>query len=485
VCTAVALALASAAAPTASAAPKPLSIGGPATNEAIPPGFLGLSLEYFAIEPYAGTNPKAVDPVFLQLIRNLSPGQAPVLRIGGDTTDRTWWPVAGMPTPAGVTATVTRNWIGVTHALATELHAQLTLGINFEADSTKVAAAEAAAEIDGIGQSSIAALELGNEPELYGSFDWGLSGAPGRPRTYDFDAFGRDFTKIARALPHVPLAGPTDGGTHWFPKIGTFLADHPHVTTATIHRYPLESCYVKPPDPTYPTIAHMLAPQATSMLARSVTTAVRQAHAHHTPIRVDEINTISCGWDPAVSRSFASALWALDTLFELARQGVDGVNIHTFPGASYALFRFEQVGGQWHGVVMPEYYGLDLFAQAAPPGSRLLKVSPTGSPQLKAFATQASDGTVRLTVINESTRSRTIHIRPPTTSTAAGTVEVLRAPSLAARVDVTFAGQSFGPSTATGLLTGKRSAPTVAPVNGDYALRVPASSATMLTVPPS
>ena len=44
--------------------------GGPT----IQPGFLGLSLENTAIIPYAGTDPKRPDPVFLQLVRNLTPG---------------------------------------------------------------------------------------------------------------------------------------------------------------------------------------------------------------------------------------------------------------------------------------------------------------------------------------------------------------------------------------------------------------------------
>ena len=66
-----------------------LTVGGPAATGPIPAGFLGLSLEYFAVPAYAGTNPSATNPVFVQLIRNLAGRNPPELRIGGDTTDRT------------------------------------------------------------------------------------------------------------------------------------------------------------------------------------------------------------------------------------------------------------------------------------------------------------------------------------------------------------------------------------------------------------
>ena len=41
---------------------------------AIPRDFLGFSTEYAAIEQYAGTDPQALDPVFLRLILNLTRG---------------------------------------------------------------------------------------------------------------------------------------------------------------------------------------------------------------------------------------------------------------------------------------------------------------------------------------------------------------------------------------------------------------------------
>ena len=123
------------------------------------------------------------------------------------------------------------------------------------------------------------------------------------------------------------------------------------------------------------------------------------------------MNTIGCGSDRAVGESFASALWALDSLFNMARVGVDGVNIATFPGATFELFDFRQAAGQWQAVVEPEYYGLELFAQAAPAGSRLLKVSPAAAGNLRTYATRAPDGTVRVVAINDTTASRVVRVR--------------------------------------------------------------------------
>ena len=66
-----------------------LTVTDRAVGRPVPAGFLGLSLEFNAIEPYAGTNPAVPNPVFEQLVRNLSPNQAPNLRIGGDSSDWT------------------------------------------------------------------------------------------------------------------------------------------------------------------------------------------------------------------------------------------------------------------------------------------------------------------------------------------------------------------------------------------------------------
>ncbi len=392
------------AAPSLAASAKPhptpprptvLTVDTKARERTIPHGFLGLSFEYMSLERFAGTNPAALDPVFLQLVRNLTHGQKPVIRIGGGSTDHTWLAVPHMRKPGGVSYTITSQWLAVARSMSRVLNARMIFGINFEADSRKLASAEANALVKAVGPAHTAGVELGNEPELYSNWGWYTNsrGHPvtGRAPGYDLSSFTRDFVNIARGLPG-PITGPTIGGIGWFPGLANFIAAEPRLRLITLHRYPTLVCFEHPSSPYYPTIPHLLLPQASRGLARSVATYVALAHAHHLPLRIDEFNAISCGWKPQVGYSFASALWALDTLFEMANVGVDGVNVHTYPPTTDELWQFNYGHGRWHGQVEPEYYGLLMFAKAAPAGSTLLKITGKAGAGIHAWATLAPGG---------------------------------------------------------------------------------------------
>jgi Glycosyl hydrolase family 79 C-terminal beta domain len=444
----------------------------------IPAGFLGLSLENTAIIPYAGSNPRALDPVFLQLVRNLAPGQSPVLRIGGDSTDWAWYPVPGLSKPAGVRVTLTRRWLAVMHALASDLNARLIMGVDLEADSRAAASGEASAFERWIGKRWIEALELGNEPELYDSVTWyvrpdGIH-VKGRPAGYDFPSYLDQFSSFAKGLPG-PIAGPAIGGS-WLADIGELVAAEPRVGVVTLHAYPAATCFV-PPSP--PSVAGLLAPAATTGLADGLAPYVALAHVHHRPARIDEINTDACGAAPGVSNAFVSALWALDALFEMARIGADGVNIHTYPRATYQLFTFTRVAGRWSAFVAPEYYGLEMFAQAAPPGSRLIATSTTNGQGVTVWATRGTDRRTRVVLVNESVYRRTIALNSGGSRHA--TLERLRAPRLTSTTGVTLGGRSFGPSTTTGRLAGHSTGAKLTARNGQYVFTLPADSAALLT----
>jgi hypothetical protein len=371
----------------------------------------------------------------------------------------------------------------VTRALTKKLHARLILGINLEADSVTLAQTEARTLVDGVGRESVQALELGNEPALYGSFPWYRTAAgvkmPGRPRSYDVPAYLSDFAKFSAALPPLPLAGPALGASKWMRNLDPFLSAHGRLGVVTLHRYPLQLCYTSTKSLLHPTLGHLMAPAASTGLAESFTRDVAAAHAHGLPLRVDEINSVSCGADRAVSDTFASSLWAVDAMFELARVGIDGVNLHTFPGAGYELFKLTMSNGRWSAAVSPEYYGLLMFAAAAPPDSRLLRIAGTPGTAVKAWATRARDGTVHVVLINKGSRTRTYALRLPDAPRGA-TLERLQGASLQSASGVTLGGQSYGAQTTTGRM-GPVAQTTLKPIAGRFVVTLPAASAAMLS----
>jgi hypothetical protein len=422
-------------APTVSA-----TVGRESTGRALPPGFVGLSLEYPAVPEYAG---------LVALIRNLSPGQRPVLRVGGNSTDETWRPQAGELAPRHAEYALTDAWLSATRGLAAALDARLILGVNLAGGSPAAAAAEARALARAIGPRYIQAFEIGNEPDLYGLFPW-RTGGYRRPADYSLSDLIGEFSRwraaIGRAL---PVAGPAYATFDW--SLGRFIDAEAGLTLATFHHYPLDACLTKPSATGYPTVARLLGDQTSTGFAALLAPAVAAAHAHHLPFRLDELNSASCSGKWGVSNTFASALWILDTLFDLAREGVDGVNVHTFPGAAYAPLQ--------RGVVRPEYYGMLLFAQAFPAGAHLLpvRVSPAGP--LKVWATEGHG--IRVVLINKDPRhAYQVRLR------AAGLarIDLLSAPSAWSTGGITLRDRLIAP-----------------PVNGVYSITVPAASAAVLS----
>ena len=203
-------------------------------------------MEYRGISAFTGDDPAAPNQVLIQLIRNLAPGQRPVLRIGGDSTDWSWWPVPGMHRPRWTRLTLDQHWVQVARTLTQALNAQLILGINLEANNAKIAATMARALIAGLGRSSVPALELGNEPELYASFGWYHTNTgkeiPGRRGGWSPQIYARDFAAIARALPERPARRPEHRLAQLDLPLGSFLAGQRRLGLVTLHRYPLKRC---------------------------------------------------------------------------------------------------------------------------------------------------------------------------------------------------------------------------------------------------
>ena len=457
----------------------------------VAPGFVGFSIEYQAIEPYIGSDPHAINPVLVQLIRDVTPDQSPVLRIGGNSADQTWSPLPGVQASPGIEYTLKRSWLAELRALATETGGRLILDLNLKLDSPAEVSAEAHAFQTGIGRKLIDAFEIGNEPELYPITPYYYT-EPGnvpvypRPATYTLPDYIQEMSSLSKLVHGTALAGPATGTFIWMSRLKQLLAAEPALKIITYHSYPLIKCFTQPGDAKYPTIPNLLERSSSRDLLQGAGRFIQFAHRHGATFRVDELNSVACKGQAGVSDTFASALWMTDTLFAMARSGVDGVNIHTLPEANYHPFTFERFHGRWLAEVKPEYYGILLFTEAAPPGSRLLAVTTTPDPDIRARATLTPAGQFNVVLINDSlTTSKVVRIAPPAGVARSALIERLQAPSAAATGGVTLAGQTFGAQTGTGTLKGQFRPGHVEPAHGQYVVQLPASSAALVSFPPT
>jgi hypothetical protein len=409
-------------------------------------GFLGIATEIDTIPDLSGSVADPDTP-FLHLLRSLSPGAPFLLRLGGTSGDDSWWPISGIK--ERYLYTLTPQWGADVRALLEALGAKAILGVTLKLDpqiNAAIASAEVADFDRYVGAGLIDAFELGNEPEFYP-----LSVVNGRRGIDTIADYTKKFSTVASALGGAPLAGPGSGSAHWLAKLGFARA-------------------------------------SIQGLADSIHGAVKAAAIHGKPLRVDEINGVSCGGEAGLSDSFAEALWALNVLPALWRAGVQGVNFQTVVNfREHIQTNFNQMitathsASGWRVSVEPEYYGLLAFAGIAPAGSHLLRISDPDLAHIYQFAVRAPDGSERVVLTNVGSVARTIGVTASGTR-GTGSLSLLSAKSLSATAGTTLAGQSL--SSRTGQLTGTPSLTLVRPnAKGVYAVRVPAHAAAILTVP--
>lgn len=491
------LASASHGAPPARAYGFHLTVTRHAVTQPLPASFLGLALEYGTVPEWTSQDGHP-NPILPALLRNLAPAGRPSIRIGGQSEDRSWWPVPGLHRPVGVTQSLGPSWIRSARRLVKETGARLLVGINLEAGSSQISQMEADRLVHGLGAGNIQALELGNERDLYRAIPWyreqgdhilpwyAKTGALEFARSPGWgpSAYAGQAASFAARLPRLPLAGPDTVPGSWTTAFARLRRSR--VGMLTSHAYGLNQCVTDPALPGYPSLEHLLSLHASRGMFAGVAQTVALAHRDGLSDRIDELGSVTCNGRPGVSDTFASALWAMDALFEAARLGLDGVNLHTYPDSSNGLFDFSysHSSHRWRATIHPLYDGALMFARAAPPGSRLLRTVSSAQARLRAWATLGADGWVRVLLINDSPdEAARVRLEDPVGyRTATASVQWLRAPGVAATGNVTIGGRRFG-STLTGVPAPPRLQSLGA--RGAYrTLTVPAASAALVTIQP-
>jgi hypothetical protein len=361
---------------------------------AVPPSFLGLSVEWDSVGAYARAA-RGLTRLLVPLER--AAGSPLGLRIGGDTADQAWWNPRGLPRPPTVLQDVTPRTLDEVRRLAGAARGPLILDLNLAVADPANAAALVRAARRRLPHGSIAAVELGNEPDLYTTAH--TFHVPGKVHRrvrkrlrYGPADYGRDveryLTELARlvrpAAPAVVGGLATDG---WWPELPSLLARwRPRPAALSAHLYAVSRCG----SPT-PPLSWLSSPEASRERVAGLAPLAQIAHRARMPLTVNELNSAPCGGRRHFSDGFAAALWLADTLFALRSEGADQAHVHTWDHAHYAPFA---VAGA-RATARPPLAGMLAFARAAPAGSRLVRVRVHGD-AVHAWATRDRSGHTRV-----------------------------------------------------------------------------------------
>lgn len=192
--------------------------------------------------------------------------------------------------------------------------------------------------------AALGGMTIGNEPDAYPSNGCRTSG-------YTYSNYVTDFTTWTTSIhgltggSGVKFMAPQFGGALPLTSFNTsnqasFISGEKTLLNFVgQHWYPLAGNFSPTNCPGFnATISNLLAQSSATSGATNVASFVTTAHTNSVSYRISEMNSAYCSGTVGVSDVFASALWLIDTLFNLANQGVDGVNVFTDINDDYDLF---------------------------------------------------------------------------------------------------------------------------------------------------
>jgi len=385
----------------------------------IPEDFVG-----FGYETSAAAQPEffsAKNARMIRLYGNL--GRQGLIRIGGNVSDHTKFVANGTAAAKTEREVTIINQTSLTELgeFARATGWKVMWGLNLGTGSKEEAVEEALA-VDAALGGQLQSFEIGNEVDLM------------RKYTRDFDAYHADYlaykSAIRARLPKAAFSGPDSASS--LPFVEKFVvAESADMKLATHHYY---RSGARNPNAT---IGYLLAKD--EAFDARLSALQKLAADHHLDYRINEVNSFSGGGKDGVSNTFASALWCLDYMFNLAAHGCSGINIETDINQLGFISHYSPIVHDVNGIcsARPEYYGMLAFAMAG--HGQLVKTSiDKTSTGLDIYATKQNDGSIYLIAINKNDMNVTIELASPVGARNAE-VHRLTGPSLDAREGVTFA----------------------------------------------
>ena len=217
-----------------------------AISPPIPSDFLSFSIEVDVALEWTGRSRTTPRPEFVALMRQLG---RPTLRIGGDSTDYSWWNPMGRPFPPyssrpfryNITDLDVRSIVNGVSSYG----GQVVFGVNFRNQGNAQWAVEHMTGIEqavGVNHPAILGYEIGNEVDLF-------PGNDDRPRDWTpreyYTEWEYYYARIREALPHLEQKKLQAAAYCWSAQRTTEMAAAPAVAglaQAAPHSPPLCCC---------------------------------------------------------------------------------------------------------------------------------------------------------------------------------------------------------------------------------------------------
>ena len=463
------------AAQSASAATSVITISPTTTGTSLTGASAGLSFEADDL-----TLPGFASGDLAAYLDTLSPSS--VIRVGGNTVDETFWTSTGATAPSWSIGTITPADLTALGTLAKASGWKVILGVNLKEYNPTSAANEAQYAQRDLG-SSLEAIEIGNEPDLYSQYESDPAQFP-----TDFQSY---VTAIEASAPGVPIEGDDLAGAPDSSFQSAFISSQqklasPEINELTSHYYPLtaSTCGGSP------TVAELLGTSVRDAESDEAAEAVAAAAKLGVPAVLDEGNSVVCEGQAGVSNVYAAALWEIDDQLVMARDGVAGDYMHGTVeecGSAKPLYMYytplcaPTAADATEGLLaaQPEYYGLAALRDVGT--GQFLNLSNPVWADVRAYAVEHANGTMTVVlddVDNPSTTgSTTVQLDLGATFSHASQVAMTASGGLTATSGITLGGQTVQAN-------GTIAAPTTTSftVSGDTAtVTVPAGSAQIIT----
>ncbi len=348
------------------------------TGKTIPSDFAGLSFEKNCLNKgFFGPT----DSTLIQLFKTCG---IKSMRVGANAVDK------DQLSKVATDTNFTTGELDDLFLFARKAGCKILLGLNLKDSNFLLADTEASYVIQKY-NDVLFGFEVGNEPDLYSKNS--IRDTSYKLKDYEKE-FRRYYDTIKKYQPTAVFTGPGCASryTEWTEPFRKDMDTLKSFSMLTQHYYGGDINAITVDEQ----IDSLLSKEKLRHVSKEVESLVKCADSSHILFRMSECNSWDHGGKKGVSNAFASALWALDYMYQLAYDGCAGVNFHGGLDGWYTVF--SKYGNIYRA--RPIAYGILAF-QLGSKGKFIKETVGDYKINLDSYSVIDNPGNIYTTIINK------------------------------------------------------------------------------------